>query len=321
MNSVASSACVNSWDDTNKVVVPSQFKTCLENFLATAGARFNRDMVCNDNNGRRVECSSDASKIVGFRQYVTQIFISDAASEGVALLVDMKRICDEHGIDKTFTFAQKYFDYETYVVFEGEAILNVTLALVAVFCIMFLVTANIQVTLFILLCVGLVDFFLLSLLTLWGVTFNQVTVVNIVIAIGLAVDYSAHIGHSFLTIEPPEKDAETNEPLTNYQKRVYKARGALGAMGSSVFHGVLSTFLAIIVLSPSKSYIFKSFFRMWFGIIIYGSANGFILLPVLLSLCGPLNRVQHSTFVGDDEEKNELELVPDSEKKMIVQVA
>lgn len=28
---------------------------------------------------------------------------------------------------------------------------------------------------------------------------------------------------------------------------------------------------------------------MWFGIIIFGVANGFILLPVLLSLCGPLN--------------------------------
>ena len=60
-------------------------------------------------------------------------------------------------------------------------------------------------------------------------------------------------------------------------------------MGSSVFHGAFSTFLAIVVLSPSKSYIFTSFFRMWFGIIIFGVSNGFILLPVLLSLCGPLS--------------------------------
>ena len=59
-------------------------------------------------------------------------------------------------------------------------------------------------------------------------------------------------------------------------------------MGSSVFHGAFSTFLAIIVLSPSNSYIFKSFFKMWFGIIIFGVANGFIFLPVMLSLCGPL---------------------------------
>ena len=62
-------------------------------------------------------------------------------------------------------------------------------------------------------------------------------------------------------------------------------------MGSSVFHGAASTFLAIIVLSPSSSYIFISFFKMWFGIIIFGVCNGFILLPVMLVLCGPLNKV------------------------------
>lgn len=85
--------------------------------------------------------------------------------------------------------------------------------------------------------------------------------------------------------------------------RVFKARGALKMMGTSVFHGAFSTFLAIIVLSPSKSYIFMSFFRMWFGIIIFGVANGFVLLPVLLSVCGPLNDVveMDSNQVSDEE--------------------
>jgi hypothetical protein len=74
-------------------------------------------------------------------------------------------------------------------------------------------------------------------------------------------------------------------------------------MGPSVFHGAFSTFLAIIVLSSSKSYIFNVFFKMWFGIIIFGVSNGFILLPVILSLCGPLNKVQHpnDNQVSDEE--------------------
>jgi len=50
----------------------------------------------------------------------------------------------------------------------------------------------------------------------------------------------------------------------------------------------MSTLLAIIVLAPSKSYIFQSFFKMWLGIIVFGIANGFVLLPVLLALAGPL---------------------------------
>ena len=41
---------------------------------------------------------------------------------------------------------------------------------------------------------------------------------------------------------------------------------------------------------------------MWFGIIIFGVANGFILLPAMLSICGPLNSVHHLAVVMDEEE-------------------
>lgn len=166
---------------------------------------------------------------------------------------------------------------------------------------MFIFTASVTVTFMVLFCVILVDLFLFGLLSFWDITLNSVTVVNIVIAIGLAIEYTAHIAHAYLTIDPPEKNDETGEPLTNHEKRVFKARGALGMMGTSVFHGAFSTFLAIVALGPSKSYVFKNFFRMWFGIIIFGVANGFILLPVLLSLFGPLNEVTHIDIEEGDK--------------------
>ena len=74
---------------------------------------------------------------------------------------------------------------------------------------------------------------------------------------------------------------------TPKKKRIYKAKMALRKMGSSVFHGGFSTFLAIFVLAPGKTYIFLSMFRLWFGIILFGMSNGFILLPVMLSFVGP----------------------------------
>jgi predicted RND superfamily exporter protein len=94
-------------------------------------------------------------------------------------------------------------------------ITNVALALVAVFCVLMVITGNLIITLFIVFCVVLVDLFLFGLLAFWDVTLNSVTIINIVIAIGLAVDYSAHIGHSYLTIEPPEVNEE-GIPLTNH---------------------------------------------------------------------------------------------------------
>lgn len=58
-------------------------------------------------------------------------------------------------------------------------------------------------------------------------------------------------------------------------------------MGSSVVHGGISTFLAVLVLSMAKSYIFVVFFKLWFGIVVFGMSNGFILLPIILSFVGP----------------------------------
>lgn len=168
---------------------------------------------------------------------------------------------------------------------------NVVLALLAVWLVVYVNTGSPRVTNMIIMCVGLVDLFLFALLYFWGVTLNSVTVVNIVIAIGLAVDYSAHIGHAYLTVKPPTHDREGNL-VSDMDRRNYKARGALREIGGSVFHGAFSTFLAILVLGPSQSYIFMTFFKMWMGIIIYGCANGFILLPVVLSLWGPLTDLE-----------------------------
>ena len=94
-------------------------------------------------------------------------------------------------------------DFELYVVFLDETILSVGLSIVAVFFVVFFITANISVTLLVVLAVLLVDLFLIALVYFWDLTFNTVTVVNIVIAIGLSVDYSAHISHTYLIIKPP----------------------------------------------------------------------------------------------------------------------
>ena len=66
-------------------------------------------------------------------------------------------------------------------------------------------------------CVLLVDLFLTALIFYWNLNFNPLVVINIVIAIGLSVDYSAHISHSYLITEVPDdkayrtKEAKTNE--------------------------------------------------------------------------------------------------------------
>ena len=63
-------------------------------------------------------------------------------------------------------------------------------------------------------------------------------------------------------------------------------------MGSSVFHGGFSTFLAIMFLAPSQIYAFQVFFKTWFCIIFFGLINGIVLLPVILSIVGPVDEIE-----------------------------
>ena len=78
-------------------------------------------------------------------------------------------------------------------------------------------------------------------------------------------------------------------------------------MGSSVFHGGFSTFLAISVLAGSKTYVFVVFYKMWFGIILFAMSNGFLLLPVVLSFIGPTHVLGSSDKIANTNE-DEIEM-------------
>ena len=272
-----------------------KFNKCLDKFLNDdAGRRYGQDLIYEGTLGQ-----SDF-KIKAFRQRAQVKKIDEVAKQGVNYLEDTRRIESDYGPEGTFSYSQDMLDYELYVVFKDETILSVGLSIMAVFFVVLFVTGSLPVTGLVCLAVLLVDYFLVALIHYWDLTFNSVVVVNIVIAIGLAVDYSAHISHTYLIIEPPSE-------MSNSEKRVYKAHRALSSMGSSVFHGGFSTFLAIIALAGARSYIFEVFFRMWFGIIVFGMANGFLLLPVILSFAGPLNesagedKAAKATAIGDKD--------------------
>lgn len=73
----------------------------------------------------------------------------------------------------------------------------------AVCVVILFITTSLTATLLVAICVALVDLYLLALLYFWGLTFNTIVVLQVVIALGLAVDYSVHIAHNYLVVVPP----------------------------------------------------------------------------------------------------------------------
>jgi len=69
-----------------------------------------------------------------------------------------------------------------------------------------------------------------------------------------------------------------------------------------VILGVTTTFLGICPLAFSNSEVFRVFFEMFLGIVLFGGAHGLIVFPVLLSLIGPTVRRRPSR--ADDAQQD-----------------
>merc|ERR1712062_449042 len=144
-------------------------------------------------------------------------------------LDDINDIFDKYGFDDTYAYSQTVLDYEQYVVFTKELALSLGLSIMAVFLVVLFITGSLPVTVLVVLAVILVDLFLLGLIHYWDLTMNNIIVVNLVIGLGLSVDYSAHIAHTYLIVEAPKN-------MTIKQQREFKSKVAISKMGSSVIH-------------------------------------------------------------------------------------
>lgn len=174
-------------------VPTAEFYPCLETWMKTDKGRYFAEDI-------RFNASR---KIVGYRQKVSPIAITIAATEGPEYLEDIKALTSKYGFDDTYSFSMELLDYEQFVVLLQETFTSVGLSVAAVFLVVIFVTGSVPVTLLVVLAVVLVDVFLLGLVYFWDLTMNSIVTVILVVGLGLAVDYSAHIAHTYLIVEAP----------------------------------------------------------------------------------------------------------------------
>ena len=90
-----------------------------------------------------------------------------------------------------------------------------------------------RIAFFVALCIVLSVVDLVGMLHYWDVTISGVSTIYILISVGLAVDYSAHIAHMFVT-----STGSTD----------VRAHKALARIGPSVFNAIVSTLIAVPVV-------------------------------------------------------------------------
>uniref|UniRef100_A0ABM0LYJ6 Niemann-Pick C1 protein-like n=1 Tax=Saccoglossus kowalevskii TaxID=10224 RepID=A0ABM0LYJ6_SACKO len=169
-----------------------------------------------------------------------------------------------------------YIYYEQYLTMVEDTVYQLTIALLAVFFVSFLLLGfDLLSSICIILTITMIIVDMLGCMYLWDIDLNAVSLVNLVLAIGISVEFISHVTRYF---------AQCTE-----KTRVKRAEAALAHMGSSILSGVAFTNLAgIIPLAFANSQLFEVFyFRMFLLITILGCAHGIIFQPVLLIYLGP----------------------------------
>ncbi|GJJ07483.1 hypothetical protein Clacol_001685 [Clathrus columnatus] len=104
----------------------------------------------------------------------------------------------------------------------------------------------------------------MGVMGLWDISLNALSLVNLVISLGISVEFCAHIARAFMGAGVGYIG---DNVITGQKERDERMWTALVDVGPSP--------LAILILS-----------RMWFSLIISGALHGLVLLPVVLSLAG-----------------------------------
>ncbi|CAL1355342.1 unnamed protein product [Linum trigynum] len=141
-----------------------------------------------------------------------------------------------------FPYSVFYMFFEQYLDIWRTALINLAIAIGAVSLVCFLITWSLWSSGIIMLVLAMIVIDLLGVMAILDIQLNAVSVVNLVMSVGIAVEFCVHITHAF-TVSIGDREQRVKE--------------ALGTMGASVFSGItLTKLVGVIVLCFSRTEVF-----------------------------------------------------------------
>merc|ERR1719222_1799327 len=120
-----------------------------------------------------------------------------------------------------------FLTWETFRIIKKEMFLSVGLCLASVYLITLFTLAHPLTATLVTVSVFMTVVDILGCMNMWGLAIDNVSVIQLVIAVGLCVDYAAHVGHNFMLKAGTRAD---------------RVVAMMGDVGAAVISGAVSTF-------------------------------------------------------------------------------
>ncbi|KAL2830459.1 patched family-domain-containing protein [Aspergillus cavernicola] len=207
-------------------------------------------------------------------------------------------ISEEHDID-VFPYSKSYIFFDQYISIVQLAGTLLGSAVALIFAITSVLLGSVATGAVVTATVVMIVVDIIGSMAIAGVSLNAVSLVNLIICVGIAVEFCAHIARAFMF---PSRTIMETAP-TRFRGKDARAWTALVNVGGSVFSGITITkLLGVCVLAFTRSKIFEIYyFRVWLALIIFAASHALIFLPVALSYFGGEGYADPETDGGLEE--------------------
>uniref|UniRef100_A0A8R1XVE9 SSD domain-containing protein n=1 Tax=Onchocerca volvulus TaxID=6282 RepID=A0A8R1XVE9_ONCVO len=207
------------------------------------------------------------------KRYVNRFFFTTAFKiedwkVRTALLLQWRNITSHYAKYEALVFDENNFYSDQMLELQSTTLSSLGAAILVMIIVCILFIADFSIVLWVIFAMISMDIGIAGYLALWGADLDPTTVVNILMSIGLCIDFATHVGYRIY-----------RSKCRNPDERI---RDALGAVGWPVVQGGTSTFLAIIVMILVPSNVVRMFARTSILVVLTGLFHGVILLPVII---------------------------------------